>query len=187
MDIGGQRLHRSRRRAGRTLSREERPPGLIERLAASLAVSSPEVFIATSASAGEFPTPDRELVRVTQAVITEAVQHDNVVLVGRGGQSYLAERAETLHVFIVAPRETRVQRVAERLHLSLKEAARTVDDRDDGRRRYIETHYGKTWEDPANYHLVVNCGFLSFDEGAQLVIDAASAKKWLDRGSTPDH
>ena len=158
--------------------REERLPGLIERLAASLSASSPEIFIATPVSTGELQIPDRHLVQVTQAVITEAVQRDDVVLVGRGAQSYLGERRDILHVFVVAPTDMRIQRTAERLHVSLKDAAKTVADRDNGRRRYVETHYGRTWDDPANYHLVVNCGLLTYDEGAQLVVGVAEGKGW---------
>jgi cytidylate kinase len=160
--------------------REERLPGLIERLATSLSASSPEIFLGVSEPTGEFSIPDRDLVQVTQAVITEAVQHDNVVLVGRGAQSHLSARRDVLHVFVVAPRETRVQRVAERLSLSFKDADKAVAERDNGRRRYVDTHYGRVWDDPANYHLVINCGILSFDEGAHLVIEAATDRGWLD-------
>lgn len=98
--------------------REERVAPLLERLARAMAVSSPELFVTTGETPTTGPTKEDELVKFTERVISEAAQHDHVVLVGRGAPAYLAERKGTLHVYVVAPREVRVARTMERLSLS---------------------------------------------------------------------
>jgi cytidylate kinase len=154
--------------------REERVATLIERLASTLAISSPELFIATSDLSSEATRSSGEIVQVTQAVIQEAVEHGNVVLVGRGAQAYLANRDATLHVRIVAPREDRVRTAAQRLDVSEKEAERTVDARDRGRKEYVHTHYQRDWNDPCNYHLIVNSALVSYEGAADLIVAAAT-------------
>lgn len=148
--------------------------GLIERLARTLAVSSPELFLAAGTPPTGTPIPEEELVQMTEAVINEAVQHDAVVMVGRGAQAYLAERSgHAVHVYIVAPRATRIAAAMQRLGISKKEATRTVDEIDGERRRYVETHYHRQWHDPTNYHLVINTGLMSHDDAGDLVVHAA--------------
>ncbi len=155
--------------------REERVPTLIERLARALAVSSPEVFVA----AGEPPAvvaPEDRLVEITERVIQEAAQHGDVVLVGRGAQAYLAERANTLHAYIVAPRDVRVRAAAERHGIDIKEAEKMVGDTDAGRKRYVKTHYGRDWDDPSAYHLALNSDVLGYEGCAEVIVAAAAAK-----------
>jgi len=151
---------------------EERVPTLIERLARALTVSAPEMFAAASDPQVALPPEDR-IVHVTEAVIMEAVQQDHVVLVGRGAQAYLAEREGTLHAYVVAPREQRVRAVIDRLALPGDEAERKIDEVDEGRRRYVHTHYGRRWDDPANYDMVVNTGRFSCAQAAALIVTAA--------------
>ncbi len=157
---------------------EERVPGLLERLAQAMALASPEVFVVTGETPTTGPSTEEEIVRTTERIISEAVKHDNMILVGRGAQSYLAQRDNVLHVFVVAPREVRVLRAMERLKVDRKEAERTVDDVDSGRRQYVKTHYGRGWDDPVNYHLVLNSERLSYSEIADLVVGVVRMRDW---------
>jgi len=127
---------------------EERVPGLLERLAQALSLASPEVFVVTGEIPTAGPTPEEEVVEITERVINEAVKHDNVVLVGRGAQAYLSQRENVLHIYVAAPREVRILRAVERLKVDRKEAERTVDDVDRGRRDYVKrttTGSGMIW------------------------------------------
>jgi len=155
---------------------EERVPGLLERLGQSLALAAPDGFVT-----GEIPVtgplPEDEIRRVTETVINEAVKH-NVVLVGRGAQAHLAARDNVLHVFIAAPREVRVERVMKRLGLERKDAERTVDDQDRGRREYVKTHYRRTWDDAANYDLMLNSDRFRPDEIADIIVHTVRRKGW---------
>lgn len=160
-------------------AREERTPSLIERLARALAISSPEIFVATGTAPDTRIDKEVELVRVTEAVINQAVREGSAILVGRGAQAYLAQREDTLHVFVVAPRETRIRAAMARLGLSHEDAEKTVDRTDEGRRRYVKAHYDRRWDDPTNYHLVINTGVFDYDQAADLVIEAAKRRGWV--------
>lgn len=159
--------------ADEVAEREERIPSLIERLAGVLSVSSAEVFMA---AAQPGPATDREMVRVTEAVIEEAVQHGNVVLVGRGAPAFLSRRDDTLHVFVVAPREVRIARAIDRLDVSERDATRKVDDTDEARRNYVRAHYRRTWDDSTNYDVVVNTGRMTYEQAAGIIAFAAEAR-----------
>lgn len=153
---------------------EERAPSLLDRLARALARTSPDVVLAGA----DVPSPspvdgEASLVRTTQTIISEAVQHGDVVLVGRGAQAHLAERDDAFHVFVAAPRAARVSAVVDRLGMDPKDAEHAVDVTDANRVRYVKTHYGRAWGDPANYHLVVNTAFLGCDRAAAIVVAAA--------------
>jgi cytidylate kinase len=159
--------------------REERVPGLAERLARALAISSPEVFVAT----GEPPEPqfgsEADLVRATEAVINQAVQQDErLIMVGRGAQAHLAQHEDSLHVYVVAPREQRIRAAADRLGMSVEEAGDCVDKTDEGRRRYVKANYHRQWEDATNYHLVLNTAVFSYEQCADLIVEAARTRGW---------
>lgn len=153
--------------------REERVPRLIERLARALATSSPEIFV--PAGAAQDATGDR-IVRMTERVIAEAVQHGDVVMVGRGAQAYLGEREQTLHVYIVASRQARIVAAVGRLGQSPDKARSCVDEIDEQRRRYVRTHYQREWDHAASYHLVLNSDVFGYDGCAGLVVEAARRK-----------
>jgi cytidylate kinase len=153
---------------------QERVLSLIERLARALTVSSPEIFAAAADPQTALPPEDR-IVRLTEAVIAEAVQQDHVVMVGRGAQAYLAERAGTLHVYILAPRDQRVAAVMRRLRVSREDAEAELERADEGRRRYVKMHYGRHWEDAANYDLALNSDQFGYEACADLIVAAARA------------
>ena len=155
-------------------AREERAPSLLERLGRALAVSAPELFVpAATPEAG----PDEEaLIRVTQRVIAEAAAHGRVVLVGHGAHAYLGgprDAPDSLHVYVVAPRDVRARTIAERESLTPHDAARQVDAVDRERERYLEHYYQRRRDDASTYHLVVNTAWLGYDGAADLIAEAA--------------
>jgi len=54
---------------------------------------------------------DAQLLRITRTIVEDIAQEGRAIIVGRGGNHILAKRPRTLHVFIFAPPEARVQRV----------------------------------------------------------------------------
>lgn len=158
---------------------EERVPSLIERLADALSISSPEVFVSTGEPPDARLGNDERMLRATQAVIDQVIETEpNIVMVGRGAQACLEDRADALHVYIVGSRETRVEAAVKRLGLSVKEAEDQIDKIDEGRRRYVKAHYNRRWDDPANYHLVFNTSVFSYDQCADLTVAAARMRGW---------
>jgi cytidylate kinase len=154
-------------------AREERAPSLMERLASTLAISSPEMFVPGDLVA----EPDEEaLIRITERVIAEAAAHGRVVLVGRGATAYLGaarEEGAAVHAYVVAPRDVRIQTVVIRLAVDAAEAAKTVDEIDAARERYLERYYRRRRDDAANYHVVVNTAGLGYEGAAGVIVDVA--------------
>ena len=153
-------------------AREERVPSLVERLASAMTLGSPEMLIT-----GEHPLgapSEEQLVATTAQIVDEAVSRGNVVLVGRGAQSQLAEREDALHVFCYAPRPALITRAARRLNISEAEATRIVDDTNRSREQYVRRHWQRAWQSVDNYHLCVNTSWLGIEGAADMIARAAS-------------
>src|SRR5216117_1149874 len=169
------------RRAGlpaeEVAQREERAPGLLERLARTLAVSSPELFI-TAASITQVEADEETITKIAERVIQEAAAHGRAVLVGRGAQALLAQRPDALHVYVIAPREFRLKLAVRRLGADPATAERVVDDTDRQRDQYVKTYYGRQRQDLGNYDLVVNTERLAIEGAAQLIVAEARRRKW---------
>src|SRR5256885_3009284 len=117
---------------------EERAPGLLERLARTLAVASPEMLIASDA----VPRAEQDeatIVKLTERIIAEAAAHGRVVLVGRGAQALLAQRPDALHIYVVASKPWRIRLAVERLGLDPPAAAKRGDDTDRPPGPYVRT------------------------------------------------
>jgi len=169
------------RRAGlpadEVAQREERAPGLLERLARTLAAASPELFVA-SATVPMVEQDEATIVQVTERVIAEAAAHGRIVLVGRGAQAVLAQRPDALHVYVVAPKSWRVRLAVERLGVAEADADRMVDETDRQRDQYVKTYYGRQRQDISNYDLIVNTARVGIDGAAALVVAEAHRRKW---------
>ncbi len=159
-------------------AREERAPSLVQRLIRALAATSPEMVVAVPPPREE--ADEQTLVRTTERVIDEAAQVGHVVLVGRGAQAYLSgtRGGDALHAFLVAPLDTRVQTVMERLTVDAAEAGRVIAETDAARDRYVQRHYGRARQEPATYHMTLNTGLLGLDGAADLLVAAARARNW---------
>src|SRR2546430_9789421 len=157
------------RRAGvppaEVAQREERAPGLLERLARTLAVASPEMFIA-QAAVPRVEQDEATLVKITERVIAEAATHGRVVLVGRGAQAVLGNRPDALHAYVVASKPFRMKLAVERLGADPATVERMVEETDRQRDQYVQTYYGRHRHDVTNYDLVVNAERLGVDGAA---------------------
>lgn len=153
--------------------REERVPGFIERLAMALVAATPELVVPAQAGGTVSALAEPDLVRITERVVEEIAAEGKVVLVGRAAPAVLGSEREALHVRVVAPRDWRIRVAAERLGVSLEEAARVTDDTDSSRARYHQEYYHRDWADPAGYHLTLNTALLGVEESARLVIEGA--------------
>ena len=169
------------RRAGlphdEVAQRDERAPGLLERLARTLAAASPELFV-SSAGVPRVEQDEATIVQVTERVIAEAAAHGRMVLVGRGAQAVLAQRPDALHVYVVAPKPWRMRLAVERLGVSEADVDRVVDETDRQRDQYVKTYYARQRQDLTIYDLIVNTARLGIDGAAALVVAEASRRKW---------
>jgi cytidylate kinase len=158
--------------------REERSPSLLERLAQTLTVASPEMFIST----GEHPVPaeteEATLVKMTERVIAEAAAEGRVVLVGRGAQALLAARSNALHVYVVASKPFRRKVAIERLHVDPAKVDKAIDETDHQRDQYVKSHYGRDRQDLTQYDLVLNAERLGFEGAADVIVAEVKRRHW---------
>jgi cytidylate kinase len=136
--------------------------------------STPEVALATIDELdllGLTPAPRerKAYCQAVQQVMMELAQQDNVVILGRAGQIVLRDVPGVLHVRIVAPKELRVQRVAEQHHVSPEAALSQVEASDKNRRNYLRRFYHASWDDPEMYDLVINTARLAVQDAVDLI------------------
>src|SRR5207244_5953743 len=169
------------RRAGlapeEVAERDERAPGLLEQLARTLAVGSPELFM-TAPAVPRVEPDEAAIVKMTERVIAEAAAHGRIVLVGRGAQAVLAQRPDALHVYVVASKPWRMQLAVERLGVPAATVDKAVDEIDHRRDQYVKIYYGRARHDVVNYDLVVNAERLGLEGAAALIGAAARRRGW---------
>lgn len=78
---------------------------------------------------------------LTRRVVLEAASVGTCVILGRGAQCILRDRDDTLHVFVYAPREDRIRRLAPR-HGGEQGAAIEMERVDRARAAYVQHYYG---------------------------------------------
>lgn len=160
---------------------DERVPGAWQRIAAALAVGSPDPAVpALPASLLPDPGVHDRMARLTRAVIEEAAERGNAVIVGRGAACILGRRPGTLHVSLHAPIEHRVRLLHDRVEeippdvrpddASLTELCHEMDRR---RGDYVRRHFGVDWRDPARYDLAIETSRIPLDAVIDLMEHAA--------------
>ncbi len=157
-------------------AQDERAPGFVERLARALTNSSQEYAVPELGVAVGPEEPS--LVRITEMVVKEVATEGRKVLVGRAAPAVLGEAYDALHVKVVAARPFRIRLAAEAERVSPEEAERLLDQTDRQRARYHREHYGRDWDDPSHFHMVLNTGLLGLDGAAQVILERARARGW---------
>src|ERR1700685_1518516 len=132
--------------------REERTDPLYYRLFKSFLRGSYEGSI----NAPKLHLVDSEtILKTTRRVVEHAAERGNCVIVGRGAQQLLKSRADTLRVFLYAPREDKVRRLLARGKTE-REAEELVDSVDRERADFIQKYFNVEWPDRAIYHMMIN-------------------------------
>lgn len=119
--------------------------------------------------------PDKQyLIHLKQVVMTLA-HSGKVVLVGRGAQYFLPSRCG-LRVRLVAPKNIRGHRLAERRGISFLEAIQELQRTDLERRDFVTQVFRRNIGLATDHDLVINTGRLSEEEVCHLVLAALKAK-----------
>jgi cytidylate kinase len=146
---------------------EETGRSLGARLLSSLELATPEVAVS-----GFGETFDEEYVREVQEAVREFAAHGNVVILGRGAGAILGRRPDVVRVFMYAPRDWRIERIAEDFNIDHKAAAAEVDRVDRARRAHLRDWYGVEMGSPAVADLAIDTATFGEDGASRLVIAA---------------
>ena len=110
---------------------------------------------------------------LSSQIIRRTHEAGNCVIVGRGAQCILQARADVFHVFVYAPLRVRIHRLRTRLEpgANIEQRIQQVDSE---RAHYLKLHFGKQWNNPHLYDLMISSG--ENEEQTARVIEFAMGK-----------
>ena len=123
--------------------------------------------------------PHQNYLHGLKAVVQQAAQRGNVILVGRGARHLLGDRPGALHLRLAAPKAWRAERMARLEGLTLQQATARCTEIDRTRETFSRYFFGSQATLPAEYDLIVNTGRVPLDDvvavAAAVVRGAATA------------
>jgi cytidylate kinase len=114
----------------------------------------------------------RSYLQAVQDIIGKLAEEGNVIIVGRAGQVILRSHPSAFHLRVIAPLETRIQRIVAAQGVSQQAARAQIEDSDRYRTQYLRRFYHIEWDQPTHYHLVINTGKLSLETADEVVCRA---------------
>jgi cytidylate kinase len=93
--------------------------------------------------------------RCTQELVLRAASAGQSVIVGRGSQHFLRDRADTIRVFLYAPRSEKIRRLMAS-GVSETEVEHLVDTVDEERAAFVGKYFHIQWPDRPLYHAMLN-------------------------------
>lgn len=103
-------------------------------------------------------------------LIMGAYTEGNCVIIGRGAQCVLQDKADVFHVFVYAPWDERVQRIRER-YPDAGDVEHLIRTTDYERAEFLRLYFGCDWKNPHYYHMMISSE-LGEDEVASVIIRA---------------
>lgn len=137
---------------------------LFRRIAKEMRISLEEL----GEKALDDPSTDR---LVDERTIAEA-EKGNVVVDGQLAGWLLEDRSD-LRIYLTAPEEVRLERIAKRDKVTLEEARVQTEQRESVQRERYSRHYGFQVEDRSIYHLVLDTSLGSIEDTARVLVSAA--------------
>ena len=114
-----------------------------------------------------------DLSHVITLINASYLHFEDLIIVGRGSQIILGDKPDVLHVRIVAPAETRIQRWMEREGIAYEEAKELVAQRNKKHVDFIKTYFKEDINNLELYDLIINTGKISLEKAVNLIIQAA--------------
>ena len=141
---------------------DERPKSLLY----SIAMDS---YMFALPGSGMGDSLEQQVYLATFNTIRQLAEQGPCVMIGRCADYALAENPNLLSLFICAPLEARIQRVAQRQNIS-PERARTVIAKTDKRRAsYYEYYSSQRWGSVDNYDFCLNSSYLGLGGTVEMI------------------
>jgi cytidylate kinase len=116
-----------------------------------------------------------------KSTVYEFAQQGNCVILGRGGQCLLKDLPGLLHVRIIAPLETKVERIKQQFNCDNHYAKQIVQHSEHDRAGFHKFFFHIDWEDPKLYDLVINTSLLTVKTATDLIKQALLSKEIHER------
>ena len=110
----------------------------------------------------------KEIVQFIENSIKEFAAMDNCIIVGRGSQCILQDYENTVHIRLTKSFKDKVSFLTAK-GITENGAKTTIKRKDEERKNYIDTFYGKNWESPELYHIILNLSKISYNQCVEIV------------------
>jgi cytidylate kinase len=159
-----------------SLQEIEQRQTLVRRLMTAIAESppaTPEAWaMAPDLMAG--PGMSEQSREVIREAVREAADEGDVVIVAHAASHVLGDRSDVLRVLVTGSEQRRTARLAEEAGIDAGKAASAVREAERARADYLRRFHDVKQELPTHYDLVVNTDRLDVEDGAGIVVSAAS-------------
>jgi hypothetical protein len=108
---------------------------------------------------------------LARSILLDYAVKDNAVLMERGGNFLLKEVPHSFRIRVIAPFESRLDRVMIRESVDHDTARWLIERTDYERSQFIRALFGKDWGDPEEFDAVLNTGIQPIDEIVQAVCE----------------
>ena len=125
---------------------------------------------------GRIALEDPSIDRLVDEETMKEADKGEVVLDGQLAGWVLKERAD-LRIYLTAPDDVRLERIAKRDHLELEAAKRETSLRESVQSERYKRHYGLKVEERSIYHLVLDTSLLPMEDTARILLTTALAVK----------
>ena len=119
---------------------------------------------------------EQQVYLATYETIKKLADSGPCVLIGRCADYALKDRSDVINLFITAPLEARVKRVAMRNGISESEAKERIRKTDKSRASYYNFYSGKDWGDAKSYDLCIDSNLLGVEGTVTLLIHLLELK-----------
>jgi cytidylate kinase len=110
------------------------------------------------------------------SVIYELAKHGNGVFLGRGGHILLKSFSCALHVRVIASQQKRIHNLLQR-GFHEQSALRAIEESDRERAGFISYAFGKDWDDPSLYDMLLNMDKLSIPLAVDTIVGIARSEE----------
>jgi len=116
------------------------------------------------------------VIRKLAEVIRSLAIHGHAIILGRGSYLITQDLKNGLHVRLVAPRDWRINKIADDRNLSHAEAEKVVAEGDRARRHYVETFFCKDPQHPFHHDLIIDNSRFNLVQVGEIVFTALSTR-----------
>lgn len=121
----------------------------------------------------------RELYYAESQIMRNLAEQESCIMVGRAGFHILKDNPDAIHIFLIADRDVRIRKVAEREGFDEKAADKFIDDVDSARESFTKNFAGVSRYDARNYDIVINVSRFTPEEVAAFL--AENIQKKMDK------
>ena len=112
---------------------------------------------------------EQQIYLATYDTIKKLAEKGSCVLIGRCADYALKDRDDVINLFITAPLENRIARVARRNGISEDEARERIKKIDKSRASYYNYYSSKDWGDAKSYDLCIDSSLLGIEGTVELL------------------